>query len=88
MEPRNLAIVLGPTLVRMSEDNMANMVNHMPDQCKIVENLIQQYDWFFSDECDEEPVVRDESSHKRRSFPPPASCLWFKSCLVSASDHG
>uniref|UniRef100_A0A3P8YLF0 Rho GTPase activating protein 21b n=1 Tax=Esox lucius TaxID=8010 RepID=A0A3P8YLF0_ESOLU len=45
MEPRNLAIVFGPTLVRTSEDNMTNMVNHMPDQCKIVENLIQQYDW-------------------------------------------
>lgn len=57
MEPRNLAIVFGPTLVRTSEDNMANMVNHMPDQCKIVENLIQQYDWFFTDECDEDPVV-------------------------------
>lgn len=57
MEPRNLAIVFGPTLVRTSEDNMANMVNHMPDQCKIVENLIQQYDWFFTDECDEDPLV-------------------------------
>lgn len=57
MEPRNLAIVFGPTLVRTSEDNMANMVNHMPDQCKIVENLIQQYDWFFTDDCDEDPVV-------------------------------
>ena len=57
MEPRNLAIVFGPTLVRTSEDNMANMVNHMPDQCKIVENLIQQYDWFFTDDCDDDPVV-------------------------------
>lgn len=57
MEPRNLAIVFGPTLVRTSEDNMANMVNHMPDQCKIVENLIQQNDWFFSDD-DEDPLVR------------------------------
>uniref|UniRef100_A0A671Z034 Rho GTPase activating protein 21 n=1 Tax=Sparus aurata TaxID=8175 RepID=A0A671Z034_SPAAU len=56
MEPRNLAIVFGPTLVRTSEDNMANMVNHMPDQCKIVENLIQQYDWFFTDDCDDDPV--------------------------------
>lgn len=61
MEPRNLAIVFGPTLVRTSEDNMANMVNHMPDQCKIVENLIQQYDWFFLDQCDEDPVVRNRS---------------------------
>lgn len=59
MEPRNLAIVFGPTLVRTSEDNMANMVNHMPDQCKIVENLIQQYDWFFTDDSDEDPLVRD-----------------------------
>lgn len=57
MEPRNLAIVFGPTLVRTSEDNMANMVNHMPDQCKIVENLIQQNDWFFSDD-DDDPLVR------------------------------
>lgn len=40
---------------------MANMVNHMPDQCKIVENLIQQYDWFFTDDCDEEPLVCDNS---------------------------
>uniref|UniRef100_A0A7N9AZU0 Rho GTPase activating protein 21b n=1 Tax=Mastacembelus armatus TaxID=205130 RepID=A0A7N9AZU0_9TELE len=56
MEPRNLAIVFGPTLVRTSEDNMINMVNHMPDQCKIVENLIQQYDWFFTDDTVEDPV--------------------------------
>lgn len=60
MEPRNLAIVFGPTLVRTSEDNMTNMVNHMPDQCKIVENLIQQYDWFFT-EGDDDPVVRGSS---------------------------
>ncbi|XP_056276574.1 rho GTPase-activating protein 21 isoform X4 [Pseudoliparis swirei] len=56
MEPRNLAIVFGPTLVRTSEDNMTNMVNHMPDQCKIVEHFIQQYDWFFTDDGDEDPV--------------------------------
>lgn len=61
MEPRNLAIVFGPTLVRTSEDNMANMVNHMPDQCKIVENLIQQHDWFFLDQCDEDPLVCSQS---------------------------
>ncbi|TWW73922.1 Rho GTPase-activating protein 21 [Takifugu flavidus] len=71
MEPRNLAIVLGPTLVRMSEDNMTNMVNHMPDQCKIVENLIQQYDWFFSDECDEEPVTTAEQESTVQSQPVP-----------------
>ncbi|MEQ2304087.1 hypothetical protein AMECASPLE_023452, partial [Ameca splendens] len=56
MEPRNLAIVFGPTLVRTSEDNMTNMVNHMPDQCKIVENLVQQFDWFFMEDGNEDPV--------------------------------
>ncbi|PWA18127.1 hypothetical protein CCH79_00003993, partial [Gambusia affinis] len=41
MEPRNLAIVFGPTLVRTTDDNMTHMVTHMPDQYKIVETLIQ-----------------------------------------------
>uniref|UniRef100_A0A3Q1JTL9 Rho GTPase activating protein 23b n=1 Tax=Anabas testudineus TaxID=64144 RepID=A0A3Q1JTL9_ANATE len=49
MEPRNLALVFGPTLVRTSEDNMTDMVTHMPDRYKIVETLILHYDWFFSD---------------------------------------
>ncbi|KAM9349176.1 rho GTPase-activating protein 21 [Symphorus nematophorus] len=71
MEPRNLAIVFGPTLVRTSEDNMANMVNHMPDQCKIVENLIQQYDWFFTDDCDDDPVTTAEQESTVQSQPVP-----------------
>uniref|UniRef100_A0A3P9LL71 Rho GTPase activating protein 23b n=1 Tax=Oryzias latipes TaxID=8090 RepID=A0A3P9LL71_ORYLA len=49
MEPRNLALVFGPTLVRTSEDNMTDMVTHMPDRYKIVETLIVHHDWFFSD---------------------------------------
>nr|XP_045014762.1 rho GTPase-activating protein 23 isoform X2 [Jaculus jaculus] len=52
MEPRNLALVFGPTLVRTSEDNMTDMVTHMPDRYKIVETLIQHSDWFFSDDED------------------------------------
>ncbi|XP_077470585.1 rho GTPase-activating protein 21 isoform X2 [Stigmatopora argus] len=71
MEPRNLAIVFGPTLVRTSEDNMTNMVNHMPDQCKIVENLIQQYDWFFTKDCDEDPVTTAEQESTVQSQPVP-----------------
>ncbi|XP_022624469.1 rho GTPase-activating protein 21-like [Seriola dumerili] len=71
MEPRNLAIVFGPTLVRTSEDNMTNMVNHMPDQCKIVENLIQQYDWFFTDDGDEDPVTTAEQESTVQSQPVP-----------------
>ncbi|XP_062263929.1 rho GTPase-activating protein 23 isoform X3 [Platichthys flesus] len=54
MEPRNLALVFGPTLVRTSEDNMKDMVTHMPDRYKIVETLIQHYIWFFTDELDKD----------------------------------
>ncbi|KAI5611103.1 Rho GTPase activating protein 21a, partial [Silurus asotus] len=71
MEPRNLAIVFGPTLVRTSEDNMTHMVTHMPDQYKIVETLIQQYDWFFTDEGEEEPetVVQTDSAVETQPIP-------------------
>lgn len=62
MEPRNLALVFGPTLVRTSEDNMTDMVTHMPDRYKIVETLIQHSDWFFSDEHEKaEKTPVDES---------------------------
>ncbi|XP_047656653.1 rho GTPase-activating protein 23 isoform X4 [Tachysurus fulvidraco] len=54
MEPRNLALVFGPTLVRTSEDNMTDMVTHMPDRYKIIETLIQHYAWFFSEEHDKD----------------------------------
>lgn len=54
MEPRNLALVFGPTLVRTSEDNMTDMVTHMPDRYKIVETLIQHYTWFFCEEQDKD----------------------------------
>ncbi|XP_046895014.1 rho GTPase-activating protein 23-like isoform X3 [Hypomesus transpacificus] len=54
MEPRNLALVFGPTLVRTSEDNMTDMVTHMPDRYKIVETLIQHHAWFFSEEVDKD----------------------------------
>ncbi len=40
MEPRNLAIVFGPTLVRTAEENVHSLVNDMQHQCKIVELLI------------------------------------------------
>ncbi|NWR06519.1 RHG23 protein, partial [Paradoxornis webbianus] len=49
---RDMALVFGPTLVRTSEDNMTDMVTHMPDRYKIVETLIQHSDWFFSDKED------------------------------------
>ncbi|XP_076829865.1 rho GTPase-activating protein 21 isoform X2 [Brachyhypopomus gauderio] len=71
MEPRNLAIVFGPTLVRTSEDNMTHMVTHMPDQYKIVETLIQQYDWFFTEEGDEDPVAAAQQDSTVQSQPVP-----------------
>ncbi|KAM4728175.1 rho GTPase-activating protein 21 isoform 2-T2 [Anableps anableps] len=71
MEPRNLAIVFGPTLVRTSEDNMTDMVNHMPDQCKIVENLVQQFDWFFIEDGNEDPVTTAEQESTVQSQPVP-----------------
>ncbi|XP_056222711.1 rho GTPase-activating protein 23-like isoform X4 [Seriola aureovittata] len=61
MEPRNLALVFGPTLVRTSEDNMTDMVTHMPDRYKIVETLILHYDWFFSNgELDKEEKAPED----------------------------
>ncbi|XP_051784898.1 rho GTPase-activating protein 21-like isoform X3 [Erpetoichthys calabaricus] len=71
MEPRNLAIVFGPTLVRTSEDNMTHMVTHMPDQYKIVETLIQHYDWFFTEEGIEDPMtpVQQESAVDSQPVP-------------------
>ena len=40
MDPHNLAIVFGPTLVRPQEDSMVVMVRDMTDQCKVIESII------------------------------------------------
>ncbi|KAI4801195.1 hypothetical protein KUCAC02_000120 [Chaenocephalus aceratus] len=66
MEPRNLALVFGPTLVRTSEDNMTDMVIHMPDRYKIVETLILHHDWFFTD-----GELDNEEKDKRNMQPVP-----------------
>ncbi|KAM8731667.1 rho GTPase-activating protein 21a isoform 7-T7 [Acanthopagrus schlegelii] len=71
MEPRNLAIVFGPTLVRTTEDNMTHMVTHMPDQYRIVETLIQNYDWFFTEEGNGEPVTMSKEESAVESQPVP-----------------
>ncbi|XP_058036507.1 rho GTPase-activating protein 21 isoform X3 [Ahaetulla prasina] len=72
MEPRNLAIVFGPTLVRTSEDNMTNMVTHMPDQYKIVETLIQKHDWFFAEDDAEQPFTGVQEANTVESQPVPS----------------
>ncbi|CAL9698253.1 unnamed protein product [Knipowitschia caucasica] len=71
MEPRNLAIVFGPTLVRTTEDNMTHMVTHMPDQYKIVETLIQHYTWFFTEAGGGEPVTMSQEESAVESQPVP-----------------
>ncbi|KAG5831860.1 hypothetical protein ANANG_G00284500 [Anguilla anguilla] len=78
MEPRNLALVFGPTLVRTSDDNMTDMVTHMPDRYKIVETLIQHCDWFFSDDLDKDEktgcarsVIAPRSQHPSPPLRPP-----------------
>ena len=48
MEVRNLAIVFGPTLVRTTEDNMISMVTDMSQQCRIIESLLSNYEYFFA----------------------------------------
>lgn len=52
MDLRNLAIVFGPTLVRTSDDNMLSMINDMSHQCKIVESILSNCEWFFKDDAD------------------------------------
>ncbi|XP_034022061.1 rho GTPase-activating protein 21-A-like isoform X2 [Thalassophryne amazonica] len=71
MEPRNLAIVFGPTLVRTTEDNMTHMVIHMPDQYKIVETLIQNNDWFFTEDSSGDPVTVSQEETAVESQPVP-----------------
>ncbi|XP_054478965.1 rho GTPase-activating protein 21 [Anoplopoma fimbria] len=71
MEPRNLAIVFGPTLVRTTEDNMTHMVTHMPDQYRIVEALIQNYHWFFTEDGNGDPVTISHNDSAVESQPVP-----------------
>ncbi|VEN48332.1 unnamed protein product [Callosobruchus maculatus] len=54
MEAKNLAIVFGPTIVRPEGENMETMVNHMTNQCKIVESLLTHAEWFFPENENEE----------------------------------
>ena len=58
MEVRNLAIVFGPTLVRTTDDNMISMVTDMSQQCRIIESLLSNWDYFFADSEDVE--VKEE----------------------------
>ncbi|XP_045491359.1 rho GTPase-activating protein 23 isoform X4 [Colias croceus] len=56
MEPRNLAIVFGPTLVRAASDDMLAMVNDMSSQCRIIESFLTHYSWYFEEEDGSPPA--------------------------------
>jgi hypothetical protein len=57
MEPRNLAIVFGPSIVRNL--NLETAVKHMKHQCCIVESLLTQYNFFFENET--VPILREKT---------------------------
>uniref|UniRef100_A0A182MZI8 Rho-GAP domain-containing protein n=1 Tax=Anopheles dirus TaxID=7168 RepID=A0A182MZI8_9DIPT len=60
MDPRNLAIVFGPSVVRSANESLETAVKDMRHQCQIVEVLINYYQYFFEDGL--LPSV-DESKH-------------------------
>lgn len=49
MDPRNLAIVFGPSVVRSANESLETAVKDMRHQCQIVEVLINYYQYFFED---------------------------------------
>jgi len=63
MEVRNLAIVFGPTLVRTTDDNMVSMVTDMSQQCRIIESLLSNWEYFFTEE---EVEVKEEAEDSQQ----------------------
>lgn len=52
MEPKNLAIIFGPSVVRTSSETLETVVKDMKHQCRIVEALVsnvRQFDYIFCD---------------------------------------
>ena len=49
MEPSNLAIVFGPTLMRAKEETLNSVLN-TGIQNRVIENLIIQSEWIFDNE--------------------------------------
>ncbi|XP_004521713.1 uncharacterized protein LOC101460900 isoform X2 [Ceratitis capitata] len=47
MEPKNLAIIFGPSIIRTPNDTLEIAVKDMKHQCRIVELLVTQYEYFF-----------------------------------------
>lgn len=47
MEPKNLAIIFGPSVVRTSNETLETVVKDMKHQCRIVEALVSHVSFFF-----------------------------------------
>ena len=60
MDPKNIAIVFGPSVVRMSKQTLELAVKDMKHQCCIVEVLVSHYQYFF--ENGPMPVISEVSS--------------------------
>ncbi|CAG0882360.1 unnamed protein product [Cyprideis torosa] len=71
MDPKNLAIVFGPNLVRPPHDDMKAMVTDTSDQCKVVEHFILYVSWFFADPDDVSPCNVPPESVR----PPPPQAM-------------
>ncbi|XP_039451862.1 uncharacterized protein LOC120430783 isoform X6 [Culex pipiens pallens] len=60
MDPRNLAIVFGPSVVRSANESLEAAVKDMKHQCQIVEVLVNHYTYFFEDDL--LPAVEEKQS--------------------------
>jgi len=56
MSVKNLAIMFGPTLVRVIPEDMTVMIRDMSEQCKIVESILTNENYFFTGEHEEIPA--------------------------------
>lgn len=68
MDLRNLSIVLGPGLVRTSDDNIVAMVTDMTHQSKIIESILAHNDWFFSSDLFSQPPIVIPNQQEDSSF--------------------
>jgi hypothetical protein len=62
MDVRNLAIIFGPTLLQPRDNNMIDMVRDMAGQCQIVECVVLNHEWMFSDVDEMEDVTDGKNS--------------------------
>ena len=77
MEAMNLAIEFGPILVRTTEDNMVPMVTDMAQQCRIIETLLCNWEYFFKEE---EVELKKEADGSQQL---PGTCVSIQSLMLA-----